>query len=371
MERMGIYIFYDRENHVDRYVDYMLESLRACVSKLYVVCNSTAKITGLECIERHADKVFFRENVGFDAGAYKDFFCRFSPWDEWEAFDEVVLANDTFYGPFYPLGEMFHKMKSCSADFWSATWHPGGRLEDGKTVSPHCQSWFLVVKSTLFKDKSFREFWQGMEYPGTLVEAIECFEIRFTEYFRERGFRGTSYMSGLAFSAVDSLDQNPYIWHSYELVSRAKVPFFKKKCLSFHLPGYTNAVEALSYIEKHTDYDTGMIWENIYRLCGAGESFGFDYRKLETFYRSCNRVYIYGAGEIGRKLAGYFAYRNWVFEAFLETEPGNAGGHRRFMDVEFESGDGVIIAVGKKYVHELMRNTRKRIDENHILLPVI
>ena len=89
MKRLGIYVIYDCENIVDDYIGYMLQELRKVVDCLAVVCNFKVIRRGIQNINAYADRVYYRDNTGFDAGAYKDALCRFIGWSEVSAYEEL------------------------------------------------------------------------------------------------------------------------------------------------------------------------------------------------------------------------------------------------------------------------------------------
>ena len=71
MKRLCIYVTYDKQNIVDRYVGYMLRELKTCAEHLAVVCNMPRVVRGADVLEEYADEIFYRENIGFDAGDSK------------------------------------------------------------------------------------------------------------------------------------------------------------------------------------------------------------------------------------------------------------------------------------------------------------
>lgn len=72
MKRICIYVTYDPENIADNYIGGLLHELRKAVACLVVVCNYEYILAGIENIQPYADKIYYRSNMGFDAGAYKD-----------------------------------------------------------------------------------------------------------------------------------------------------------------------------------------------------------------------------------------------------------------------------------------------------------
>ena len=116
MKRAGIYFFYDKDGIVDSYVPYFINGLHEVVDYIVVVVNGKLNAEGRKVLSECADDLFVRENVGFDAWAYKDA-IEYIGWDQLLAFDELVLANFTIFGPVFPFGEVFDRMDKIECDF--------------------------------------------------------------------------------------------------------------------------------------------------------------------------------------------------------------------------------------------------------------
>ena len=81
MKRLCIYLTFDRQGIIDKYIGYMLKELKTCADCLMVVCNQPEIICGKEMLEKYADDIFYRENIGLDTGGFKDALCDFIGWD--------------------------------------------------------------------------------------------------------------------------------------------------------------------------------------------------------------------------------------------------------------------------------------------------
>ena len=51
MNRLGIFVFYDRDGIVDTYVEYLLATLKKHLGKLAVVCNGNLSCEGMERLD--------------------------------------------------------------------------------------------------------------------------------------------------------------------------------------------------------------------------------------------------------------------------------------------------------------------------------
>lgn len=85
--RLCIYMTYNKENKIYPYIEKVLKSLKVCCSRVYLVCNCKVLKAGLNDSQSYVDNIFFRENIGYDSGAFKDALCEFLGWDEVYRYD--------------------------------------------------------------------------------------------------------------------------------------------------------------------------------------------------------------------------------------------------------------------------------------------
>lgn len=277
VKRAGVFVFYDRDGIVDDYVQYMLRDLLNCVEKLIIVCNGKLTIEGRRKLEKYADVVYVRENIGLDAAAYRDGMLKCLGWDEIDACDEIVLLNDTFFGPFRPFQEIFSEMATRDIDFWGLTEHyeaPGlCGLGDNGQYPPHLQSYFLAIRHSMAASKEFHEYWESMPVYHSFDQVVGNHEVMFTKHFRDCGFAGEAYvdLSDLR-EEGEAVNINYYAFAPAQLLKERGFCAIKRKNfvlaqseLMVHSGG-EELREALDYVQHHTDYDVGMIWSNLLRL---------------------------------------------------------------------------------------------------------
>lgn len=371
-KRICIYVIYDNENVIDDYIGYMLRAIRTICSFLVVVCNFQDISQGVENIEKYADKIFFRTNLGFDAGAYKDALCKYLKWDEIRKYDELVLVNDSFYGPFYSLEDVFLKMeKENGIDYWGMTRSLAGIDEEGVSFPAHIQSYFLCFKKTVTQNIEFQKFWENISYPETLKLAVKYFEIELNQKLSSWEFCGKALMD-FSKSCMLNENENPYLLYPIELICNGHIPILKRKSLDLGNKGFFKAITALKYIESKTDYDAELIKKHLLRIsqCIANQGM-IPFTALEKFYKSHSKIYFYGAGIYGKNLAVLFEYLGWNFEGFLVTDKKeNYPGYTKFADLQIGHKDGIIVTVGKKELFlEILKNVEKCCRKDQLLFP--
>ena len=107
MKRLLIYLTYDKQKIIDDYIGYFLHSMRKLTETIVVVCNMPYIQKGIHNISDYADQIVYRENKGLDCGGFKDALCQFVGWENLKKYDELILVNDSFYGPFEDIGQIF------------------------------------------------------------------------------------------------------------------------------------------------------------------------------------------------------------------------------------------------------------------------
>ena len=274
MRRLGLFVFYDKEGIVDRYIEYLLEKMSEYLDRLYVVCNG--KLKEPEKLLRFTERIYNRPNIGFDAAAWQYLINEVVSREELEQFDELLLWNDTFYGPVFPLAEMFGKMDREDCDFWGISAHaksadPMGTCEFGYWPA-HIQTYFIAVRRKMFLSPCFAEYWALLPVSDSFEEVVGKNEAVFTKFFSDHGFRWKVYADMEDIDAREPAQLTHFMNDSWELLVRCRSPFYKKKNFVFgranHLLWNNGSFlqSSFRYIADCTDYDETMIYENILRI---------------------------------------------------------------------------------------------------------
>ena len=135
MKRFGIFLCFDVDGIIDDYIYYMLDDICKNLDELIIVSNgflNEESMSGLSNYSNH--DIVIRDNIGFDAGAWRDVMLDVG-FDKLCEFDEIILFNDSFFGPIYPFKEMFDKMDEEDVDYWGITNH--GEAPNSRDMCPY------------------------------------------------------------------------------------------------------------------------------------------------------------------------------------------------------------------------------------------
>ncbi len=277
MSRLGIFVFYDKQGKVDDYVIYLLEQLNICLEELVIVCNGNLSAEGKSRFEKFTNRIYTRANSGFDAMAYKLAMTDYVGWEKLVKYDEVVLLNDTFYGPFYPFSEMFDKMQKSNADFWGITRQmaTADYFSYNERILPaYVQSYFWVFRQPVLSNKKFQEYWNQFDSTNWIFsDVVNRHEKLFTQKLEEMGFCWDTYVKAEEFESEDAEKNfNQYYYVAYNLIKDYRCPILKRKnFIMKHLTENAgqsgeDIVAALRYIEDENLYDIDLMWDNLLRL---------------------------------------------------------------------------------------------------------
>lgn len=262
--RVALYMFFNPRGEVPEYVPYKLARLREHVERIIVVCNGVLLPEGRDALERVADLVHVRENEGFDVHAYREGLLSLIGWKELAAYDELLLANYTFYGPIFPFGEMFDAMDARELDFWGITAFSGPtpNFFTGEGLMPsHIQSHFIAVRRRLFTSQQFRDYWEQMPPIRSYVDSVLKHEARFTEHFEQLGFKSAVYCDPARYPVAQAA------YEAVDLLIEDRCPILKRKAF-FNDPLNVDAADvrlpsALALIRERSDFDVQLVWKDI------------------------------------------------------------------------------------------------------------
>ncbi|MEV8266696.1 rhamnan synthesis F family protein [Microbacterium sp. NPDC076911] len=260
--RLVVYVVYDRRGEVEDFVVHALAALREHAAHVLVVANGSLSAAGREKLAPVSDSVLVRENVGYDIWAHKEA-LEFA--GDLSSYDEIVLANDTWYGPVRPFGPLFERMDAREVHFWGMTDHaeevPNPFTGEGR-LAYHLQSFWIAVRRDMFLSDSWASYWRDLPPMPDYFDAVLKHEAVFTEHFTDRGFT-----AGVAFGFEKYPTTHPALFNA-DLLIEDGCPLLKRRPL-FHYPPFLDRHAVigrwtLETVEKH-GYPMPLIWDNLAR----------------------------------------------------------------------------------------------------------
>ena len=222
--RLVVYVVWDRRGGVEDFVPHALAGLREQAARVLVVVNGSLSEEGRAKLEPVSDEILVRSNAGFDIWAHKDALDHVG--DAIGEFDEVLLTNDTWFGPVRPYGPVFDRMGERAVHFWGMTDHVRQEPNPftGKGVLPyHLQSFWIAVRREMFLSEAWRRYWAELPEMPTYFDAVLKHEAVFTEVFAEAGFT-----HDVAYPAAEIGTKNPSLYRAEALLD-AGCPVLKRR----------------------------------------------------------------------------------------------------------------------------------------------
>lgn len=229
--RAVIYVVFDRRGMIEEYVEYALAQMRGDADHILAVVNGALTEEGRARLEAVTDDILVRPNEGFDIWGHKAGLDHLG--ERIAEFDEIVLTNDTWFGPVRPYGPVFDRMGAEAVDFWGMT--DNVRMKNPATgtgrVPDHLQSFWIAVRRRMFLSDPWRDYWRDLPEMDGYYDAVLEHEVAFTQRFNDAGFVSTA-----AFPAERYPTGHPALFNPDLLIADG-CPLVKRRPF-FHWPPY-------------------------------------------------------------------------------------------------------------------------------------
>ncbi|BBY39870.1 hypothetical protein MMAN_40040 [Mycobacterium mantenii] len=269
-----LFAHFDPQGIVDPYVAHYLRALQRLGTTVVFVSGSPILAPeSVAPIRALCAGIYTRRTLSFDFGSWHLAWCILTDrgWSL-DQFDRFVLANDSVFGPLFPLDEMWSSF--CDADMY-------GAIENSQLV-PHLQSFFLAWDLNSRTRPFLDDFWNDFEYVVHKGSVIWRHEIGLSRRARKAGLSVKPFVSAAAIDAtyghssaqrrvLRHLGRNNatlYFWDG--LIEDFRFPFLKTILVRDNKYRQGSMAQLRDVIERHTDYPYRLIQSNADRLDPRG-----------------------------------------------------------------------------------------------------
>lgn len=351
--RVCLYCFYDKEGIVDSYVVDTLQKLAKVSAKVYVIVNGVVTDAGYSKLANNSTRVICRDNNGYDGGAYAFFFKNYWENEISDEIEELVLCNNSFFGPFGSFEEIFENMESDS-DFW------GMRLIDRKAFS-FIESYFLVFRKKVIEDEVLNYYFtENYKYLSCANYFETCFwlERGLFSFLRSRGYTFDTYVKD---SPCYDIFMSPD-----SCMIKSGLPILKRKCFSEEYYSQIKIKRCIEYIKNETDYPVEILLDYCKKADCNGKNvtddseklvpiFPIEREELMAFIREYHDIYIYGAGITGGNIWSTYKYYIYNMKGFIdENGCGSFLGERVISIGEVPKRSNIIVALNRRNTSEVL-----------------
>lgn len=242
--RIAVFVHFDNTGTVHDYVLTYLDALNAAGFRIWFVTNSkTIDVAATDAVRSRVAWTYRRNNFGYDFGAYKDgilaALAEASP-------TEILICNDSVYGPFQPLAPILERARSADADVWGMT--------ESYEKRYHLQTYFILFHAAAIAHPSFLTFWRDAPYVDTRGWLIHHGEIALSQKLLRGGLRLKALFPHEAI--VDFLQDQLDSDAETTILKRSKIPPSREIFRSFHTPVTQTLLSGVPLNPTHFCWDT-------------------------------------------------------------------------------------------------------------------
>ena len=221
-KRIAIFASFSTDGLIHKDVIYYLTELKKVTDAIVFIADNPIIPQELDKLKDLVIYAKCARHQEYDFGSYK---CGYI-WTLEKGLlahaEELLLCNDSCYGPVYPFSVVFQEMENRVCDFW-------GMIANDK-YNYHLQSYFLLLKKRVFLSNIFKNYIRGIKKENSFTDVVKNYEVKLTNLLLGAGYSYSSYVNYYPHSNLF-----PYISHNVTQFPiwalKNKFPFIKKKML--------------------------------------------------------------------------------------------------------------------------------------------
>lgn len=218
MKRLCLFAGYDSKGIIHDYVVYYLKEMSSCADIYYMADNEFSS-QEYEKIRPYVKYYNGYHHGRYDFGSWQEL-MNYIGMEKLSEYDELILANDSVFGPLYPMKEFFNKIESdkewdiCGID----------RAYDNKIDAWYLSSYFMVFKKKIFLSDKFIDHFKNIPDKVDFDYAINSLEHPFMKKFYSDGFKVKCL-----------IHSDKRLYHNWRYYINSGIPFLKKKIFDINM----------------------------------------------------------------------------------------------------------------------------------------
>lgn len=216
-KRAVIFATYSSTGKVEEYVLHYLRHLRKVAGYIVVIGDFAVDAAEVQKLDGLADHSIFERHGEYDFGSYKRGYVHLKNTGFLDQVDELIVCNDSCYGPLQGFFWMFQEMAARQVDFWGLT--------QNSHFFDHVQSYFLVLTRKVFLSADFDRFIQSVERQDSVHEVIQKYELGLTRTLAEAGFVWDTFINphSPGMQPLLKINSNPTVFPNFLLDAGAQL----------------------------------------------------------------------------------------------------------------------------------------------------
>ncbi len=249
-KRLCLFAGFDKTAQIQDYVVYYIKSLaQFCDVYYYADCDIAEE--ELLKLSPYVKKSFAIRHAKYDFGSWQNL-IQYLGWDFINTYDELILANDSCYGPLFSWETVFDKMDIDPCDFWGLT--------SSRQINWHLQSYFLVFRQSVLSNRAFQYFWESVKVQPNVAEVIMAYELTLTPLLLKEKFKASAYLPcEKKTTSIKNITSFPF-----SLIKQFQFPLLKVKTFTEPL----NHLEEIcdnwdAFLRRHSSFPTQLIDQHL------------------------------------------------------------------------------------------------------------
>ncbi len=239
--RLAILASFARDCKIHDYLIYYIKELKKVTDAIIFVSDNPIIPSELDKIKEYVIHAECKRHNEYDFGSYKRGWEYAEKKGYLNSFDEIIVCNDSCYGPLYPFAKYFDKMSNVKCDFWG--------MSSNYDIYHHIQSFFYVFRKNAIKIQTLTDFFKTIKKENSFIDVVYSYEVKLTKLLIENGLTVGCYLPNKIKTKVKMGNKLVY---PLTLIKDYKFPFIKIKVFNNGLGKHLkeSPQEVLDYIEK-------------------------------------------------------------------------------------------------------------------------
>ena len=264
-----LFAHFDPEGVIDPYVVYYLKALHGLGAAIIFVSGSPSLTPeSVAPIRSLCAGIYTRRTLSLDFGSWHLawWILRQRGWSL-DQFDRFVVANDSVFGPLFPIEEMWGSFHG--ADMY-------GAIENNQIV-PHLQSFLLAWDLNVRTRPFLNDFWDDFRYVVHKGTVILRYEVGLSRRARQAGLSVKPFVSAASIETARGSQAHPWLgplvgqnngtlYHWDKLIEDVRFPFLKTVLARQADRWHVSIPHLRDVIEQGTSYPYRLIESNVERL---------------------------------------------------------------------------------------------------------
>ncbi len=250
MKRICLFAGFNKNNKIEDYVVYYLKEL-STISEVYYMADNEISDDEKSKIMPYVKGAYGFNHKKYDFGSWQEL-IKIIGWEKISEYDELILANDSVFGPLYSMQDFFNKIEK------DTDWEVCGITEECSIqkeknnyfINNFIQSYFLIIKNKVFMAVFFQQFFRDYKYYPKKEDVVYYGEKKLSKLLLENKIKTKKLINDL---------YDPF--KEWKKLIAAGSPFIKKS--KFINKEYINQYQTLynykNFIEKNTNYNVSFI----------------------------------------------------------------------------------------------------------------